>query len=95
MDEAPLRDLNFVPLQSAVLCADCELITQSRTGQCPICGGRALLSIGRVLGGPLGDNRAIMLDPAEAEVTRLVEELIESAYRPIELEDEPDEETAA
>jgi len=95
MDPESLHELNFVPLQTAVLCADCEVITENRGGQCRICGGRALLSIGRVLGGPIGDQRAVLLDPAAAEITRLVEELIESAYRPIELEDEPDEETAA
>ncbi len=95
MDEPSLRDLNFVTLQSAVLCADCEVITENHSGMCRICGGRALLSLGRVLGGPIGEQRAVLLDPADAEVTRLVEELIESAYRPLEAEDEPDEETAA
>lgn len=92
MDEHSLRDLNFVPLQSAVLCADCEVITESHGGRCRICGGSALLSLGRVLGGPIGPERAVLLDAAEAEVNRLVEELIESAY---EIEEDPDEETAA
>lgn len=95
MDLDSLRELNFVPLQAAVLCADCEIITENSGGQCRICGGRALLSITRVLGGPIGEDRAVLLDPAEAAVTRLVDELIESAYRPLELADEPDEETAA
>ena len=95
MEHEQSDELNFVALQSAVLCADCEIITENRGGQCRVCGGRALLHIGRVLGGPLGEQRAVLLDPAEAEVNRLVEELIESAYRPTELADEPDEETAA
>lgn len=95
MDLDSLRELNFVPLQAAVLCADCEVITENHGGYCRICGGRALLSLDRLLGGPLGEDRATLLDPAAAEVTRLVEELIESAYRPLEIEDEPDEETAA
>lgn len=96
MEYTSLRDLNFLSLQSAVLCVDCEVITESQGGHCRICGGQALISISRVLGGPLGEQRAVLLDPAEAEVTRLVEELIESAYRPLQLEeDEPNEETAA
>ena len=89
-----MNDLNFVPLQAAVLCADCEVITENRGGHCRICGGSALLSLARVLGGPIEGQRATLLDAAEAEVQRLVEELIESAYRPLEFDD-PDEESAA
>ncbi len=94
-DPTPLRDLNFVPLQSAVLCVDCEVITESCGGHCRICGGSALLSLARVLGGPVGESRAVLIDPASVEVNRLVAELIESAYRPIDIEDEADEESAA
>ena len=94
MDLDSVRELNFVPLQGAVLCADCEVITENHGGHCRICGGAALLSITRVLGGPVGDQRAVLLDPATAEVTRLVEELIESAYRPVELQDNTDESAA-
>ena len=93
MDDTSLYDLNFIPLQVAVLCVDCELITLALGGSCPICGGGALLNVARVLGGPVGQDRAVLLDPAEAEVTRLVEQLIESAYLP--LEGEPGEEAAA
>ena len=91
MEDMPMQDLNFVPLQTAVLCADCEIITESCGGRCRICAGSALLSLGRVLGGPIGPERAILLDPEEADVNRLVEELIESAYY---IEEDPDEETA-
>ncbi len=90
-EEQSLRDLNFVPLQAAVLCADCELITESRGGRCRICGGSGLLSLSNVLGGNIGAERAVLLDPAQAEVNRLVEELIESAYF---IEEGPEEETA-
>lgn len=91
MDERSLRELKFVPLQSAALCVDCEVITESHEGQCRICGGRALLALDRLLGGPIGPERAQLLDPADAEVNRLVRELIESAY---EIEEDPDEEAA-
>src|SRR3954462_5284195 len=42
-----------VPLQNAVLCVDCELITSSRCDKCPICGGHSLLSIAAIIGGSL------------------------------------------
>jgi hypothetical protein len=47
-----------VPLQNAVLCVDCELVTMSRGNQCPVCGGRALLSLASVIGGTVVDYRA-------------------------------------
>jgi len=95
MDDTSLHDLKFVPLHAAVLCVDCELITQAHARSCPFCGGCALLSVARVLGGPIGEDRAVLLDPAAAEVKRLVEELIESAYLPLDLDGEPGEESAA
>jgi hypothetical protein len=94
MQSSWLNDLNFVPLQAAVLCADCEVITENRGGHCRICGGRALLSLANVLGGPIEGRRATLLDAADAEVTRLVEELIESAYRPLEIDGQDEESTA-
>ncbi len=91
MDETHIRDLQFLTLQSAVLCVDCEVITESHDGQCRICGGRALLSLARVLGGPIGPERAVLLDPEVAEMNEVIEDLIESAYQ---TEEDPDEETA-
>ncbi len=92
MDDATTNELNVVPLQGAVLCVDCEIITESRGGRCRVCGGSALLSLARVLGGPLGAQRTILLNPAEAEMEQVIESLIESAYQS---EQDPDEETAA
>ncbi len=80
MDDSALQDLNFVPLQSAVLCADCEIITENRGGHCRVCGGRALLSMARVLGGPVGEERAVLLDDGTAEASRVVRDLVESAF---------------
>jgi hypothetical protein len=42
-----------VPLYRAVLCADCELITQATKDSCGVCGSRALLDLSRTLGGCL------------------------------------------
>ena len=55
--------LNSVPLVEAVLCADCEVISNRGGETCEICGSRSLLSVGRVLGGCIEGERAILVDP--------------------------------
>ncbi len=57
--------LNSVALENAVLCADCEIISDSVGEVCEACGSRSLLSLGRVLGGGLGSERAKLVDPPE------------------------------
>ena len=54
-------ELNSVPLLEAVLCADCEIISNSAGETCEICGSRSLLSLGRVLGGGIEGERAILV----------------------------------
>lgn len=54
-------DLNSVPLREAVLCADCEIISDSAGETCEICGSRSLLSLGRVLGGCIEGDRAALV----------------------------------
>jgi hypothetical protein len=54
-------ELNSVPLQEAVLCADCEIISNSAGESCEICGSRSLLSLGRVLGGCIEGERAVLV----------------------------------
>jgi hypothetical protein len=45
-----------VPLQGAVLCVNCECVSNGRFDACPVCGGRSLLGLGQMLGGtPLSD----------------------------------------
>ena len=44
-------DTNLVRLQKAVLCADCEVISEGLNSHCACCGSQALLSLNRVLGG--------------------------------------------
>jgi len=46
-------DAEVVPLQSAVLCVDCESVSNSRFDECPVCGNHSLFSIARMLGGTL------------------------------------------
>jgi len=49
---AGLEEINFVKLDDAVLCANCEMISnETRDGCCSACGSRALMSVSRLLGG--------------------------------------------
>lgn len=54
--------LHSVALREAVLCADCEIISNSAGESCEVCGSRSLLSLGRVLGGCIGEQRAVLVD---------------------------------
>ncbi|MGB8768341.1 MAG: hypothetical protein WCC92_01895 [Candidatus Korobacteraceae bacterium] len=69
-------ELNSVPLLEAVLCADCEIISNSAGESCEICGSRSLLSLGRVLGGSIEGERAVLVQlnrhPAHNGFTILV-----------------------
>jgi len=49
-----LEELNFVKLETALLCVNCELVvSETRSGNCPVCGSGAVLSLSRLLGGSL------------------------------------------
>src|SRR5690348_10550202 len=53
--------LNSVHLVNAVLCADCEVISDSAGDTCRVCGSRSLMSLGRVLGGSIEGKRAVLV----------------------------------
>jgi len=55
-------ELSSLPLLEAVLCADCEIISNSSGDCCAICGSRSLLSLGRVLGGNIEGQRAALVE---------------------------------
>ena len=68
-------DVNFVALQSAVFCVQCELLSANNTPRCLACGSGAVLSLSRVLGGSLhGQQTAHLI--ADAELDRLVRSLL-------------------
>jgi hypothetical protein len=71
MDAGPKPEpvLNTVQLLNAVLCADCEVISDSTNDVCAVCGSRSLLSLGRVLGGSIGDQCAVLV-PADQSPLR-------------------------
>lgn len=45
--------VNAVALQSAVLCADCEMVNDSSHDWCLVCGSRSVFNIAGILGGAL------------------------------------------
>ncbi|HZU22871.1 MAG TPA: hypothetical protein VE998_08580 [Terriglobales bacterium] len=58
----PLAATQVVPLLEAVLCVDCEMVSNSTQGHCLACGSRALLNLAAALGGPLHSNSAAVAD---------------------------------
>lgn len=50
-------DKSGLPLWNAVFCLDCEVISNSRGGDCPVCNSRSLVSLARLLGGSLFAHR--------------------------------------
>lgn len=46
-----------LPLWNAVLCLDCEVISNRRGNECPVCNGRSFVSLARVFGGSLFAHR--------------------------------------
>lgn len=63
MDATEKTDVIAICLRNAVLCADCEVISDSAHETCRICGSHSLLSLSRVLGGTLPVQRAQLVDP--------------------------------
>jgi len=66
VDASPERSrrLNSVALEHAVLCAECDVVSDSPHDTCLVCGSRSLFNIARMFGGKLPLNRAALI-PAE------------------------------
>ena len=58
------RGFNAVALQNAVLCAECDVVSDSPHDRCLVCGSRSLFNIARMFGGNLPQNRAALI-PSE------------------------------
>ncbi len=69
------KDVNFVPLQSATFCVQCELISNNSKPYCLACGSRALLGLSRVLGGSMGAQQTAHLI-IDMELNNLVRDLL-------------------
>jgi GAF domain-containing protein len=88
MRRVKLHGVNFLSLQTAVFCVECELISQNNTPGCLACGSQALLSLSRVLGGSLRNQQTAHLI-VDSELDRLVRELIRTVPPPELLTNEP------
>jgi putative methionine-R-sulfoxide reductase with GAF domain len=75
------RDTNFVPLQSATFCIQCELITTNSRPYCLACGNTSLLSLSRVLGGSLRNQQTAHLI-TDSELDSLVRDLLRTVPDP-------------
>ena len=58
------RVLNAVALQNAVLCAECDVVSDSPNDRCLVCGSPSLFNIARMFGGNIPKDRAALV-PSE------------------------------
>jgi hypothetical protein len=63
-----VRQLNAISLRNAVLCADCDTVSDSPHDECLVCGSRSLFNISRALGGVLPGKRATFVDTVRRPV---------------------------
>jgi putative methionine-R-sulfoxide reductase with GAF domain len=75
------KDVNFVPLQSATFCVQCELISTNNKPYCLACGSHALLGLSRVLGGSLRHQQTAHLI-TDTELDSLVRDLLRTVPDP-------------
>ena len=75
------KDVNFVPLQSATFCIQCELISTSNKPYCLACGSQSLVSLSRVLGGSLRNQQTAHLI-TDIELDSLVRDLLRTVPEP-------------
>jgi len=75
------KDVNFVPLQTATFCIQCELISANHRPYCLACGNRSLLSLSRVLGGSLLHQQTAHLI-TDSELDSLVRDLLRTVPDP-------------
>ena len=55
------RVLNAIALQNAVLCIECDVVSDSPHDRCLVCGSRSLFNIARMFGGNLPKDRASVI----------------------------------
>jgi hypothetical protein len=81
VDGAPERGryLNAIALQNAVLCAECDVVSDSPHDMCLVCGSRSLFNIARMFGGNLPQNRTALVP---SETMEMRHEVVLSFPRP-------------
>jgi putative methionine-R-sulfoxide reductase with GAF domain len=75
------KETNFVPLQSATFCIQCELISTNSRTYCLACGNTSMLSLSRVLGGSLRNQQTAHLI-TDSELDSLVRDLLRTVPDP-------------
>jgi putative methionine-R-sulfoxide reductase with GAF domain len=75
------KDVNFVPLQSATFCVQCELISNNSKPYCLACGSHALLGLSRMLGGSMRNEQTAHLI-TDIELNNLVRDLLRTVPDP-------------
>jgi putative methionine-R-sulfoxide reductase with GAF domain len=78
---ATFKDVNFVPLQSATFCVQCELISNNSKPYCLACGSHALLGLSRMLGGSMRNEQTAHLI-TDIELNNLVRDLLRAVPDP-------------
>ena len=76
------RVLNAVPLQNAVLCAECDVVSDSPHDVCLVCGSHSLFNVARVFGGNLPKKRATVITKQLAEAPRETILVFPKPHRP-------------
>jgi len=70
---ARVLDLNTVPLENAVFCVNCEMISNSMHDVCTVCGSPSLVGLFRILGGTLRKRNREPVDKQQTNVKYHVE----------------------
>jgi GAF domain-containing protein len=78
------KNIDFVPLQSATFCVQCELISTNNRPHCLACGSRSMISLSRILGGSLRQQQTAHLI-TDCELDSLVRDLLRTVPDPQEL----------
>ena len=76
------RVLNAVPLQNAVLCAECDVVSDSPHDICMVCGSHSLFNVARIFGGNLPKKRATVITQQPAESPRETVLVFPKSHRP-------------
>lgn len=75
------KNVDFVPLQAATFCVQCELISNQNRSYCLACGNTSLVSLSRVLGGSLRHQQTAHLI-TDTELDNLVRDLLRTVPDP-------------
>jgi GAF domain-containing protein len=78
---AAFKNVDFVSLQSASFCVQCELISNHSKPYCLACGSHALLGLSRVLGGSMRNQQTAHLI-TDAQLNNLARDLLRTVPDP-------------